>query len=60
MLKKVIIISLVKKLAHGVKTILNNGPHQESAAELLLAMVLLFFRSSLCVYTQGMELAQDT
>lgn len=49
------IIPLVKKLAHGVKTILNIGPHQESAVELFLAMVLLFFRTSLrgYVYTRN-------
>lgn len=44
------IISLVKKLAHGVKTILNNSPDEESAVELFLAMPLLFFRTSLCEY----------
>lgn len=43
------IISPDKKLAHGVKIILNDGSHEESAAELFLAMALLLF-TSLCEY----------
>lgn len=55
------IVSPDKKLAHRVKIILNDGSHQESAAELFLAMALLLLQQ-VCVsmYTQGMELAQDT
>lgn len=44
------IISPDKKLAHGVKIILNDGSHEESAAELFLAMALLLFTTSLCEY----------
>lgn len=48
MKKKVMIIPVVYKLAHGVKTVLNNGPNKKSAVEFFLAMCLLFFRTSLC------------